>query len=72
MRRGCPAACLRGKRYNARPSVEFKIRIKYIINGKADQHAGILKNSNRKILYDLSAVAASGRNPGRLCGMFSV
>lgn len=51
VRRGCPPACLRGKRYNARPSVEFKIRIKYIINGKADQHAGILKNSNRKILY---------------------
>ena len=51
MRRGCPAACLRGKRYNARPLVEFKIRIKYIINEKADQHAEILMNFNRKILY---------------------
>ena len=41
-------------------------RIKYIISGKADQHAGILKNSNRaksrrlqklvEMSYDLSAV----------------
>lgn len=28
-----------------------KIRIEYIINGKAKQHAGILKNSNRNVLY---------------------
>ncbi len=46
-----PGCVFEGKRYNARPSVEFKIRIKYIINEKADQHAEILMNSNRKILY---------------------